>query len=99
MPWGEAIRLVGLISQDPSSQLCAQLNGWKAPRSAEWLVLADLFDVFIQANSTRRQPPYPRPFPDANAKRTGKTDLPRAQVIELLNRHGHNFDPEGSDDG
>jgi len=99
MSWGEAIRLVGLLSQDPSSQLCAQLNEWKAPRSPEWLVLADLFDAFVQANSQRKQTPYPRPFPDPNQKRTGKTDLPRAQVIDLLNRHGHDFDPDGSDDG
>lgn len=95
MGWGEAVRLVGVLSQDPSTQLAASLNDWQAPRSPEWLVLADLFDVFVQANSKRRQNPYPRPFRDPSDKHRGSTTRPRAEVIDILNRHGHHFDPEG----
>jgi hypothetical protein len=93
MSWGEAVRLVGLLAKDPSTQTAAALNRWAAPRTFEWLVLVDLFDAFVQANFKRPQT-YPRPFADPNDKHHGKTDLPRAQVISLLNRHGHSFDEE-----
>lgn len=93
MAWGEAVRLVDVLAHDPSSHLCAAINEWEYPRSPEWLVLADLFDVFARANYKHPQS-YPRPFPDRTTKHRGKTDLPRAKVIDLLNRHGHSFDPE-----
>jgi hypothetical protein len=93
MEYGEAVRLVGLLAGDPSTRLAAALNEWTAPRSLEWLVLADLFDAFVRANYKQPQR-YPRPFLDGAAKHRGKTDLPRADVIDLLNRHGHQFDPE-----
>lgn len=93
MPYGEAVRLVGLLAGDPSTRLAASLNEWDAPRSVEWLVLADLFDAFVRANYKAPQR-YPRPFLDSRSKHRGKTDMPRAQVIDLLNRHGHRFDRE-----
>jgi len=91
--WGEAVRLVGVLAADPSSHICAALNEWQTPRSPEWLVLADLFDAFVRANYRQPQA-YPRPFRDPADKHHGKTDLPRAKVIDLLNRHGHDFTPE-----
>jgi hypothetical protein len=93
MSWGEAVRLVGILAKDPSSWLCAAINEWSAPRTPEWLVLADLFDATVRAHFQKPQT-YPRPYPDPNETRFGKTELPRAQVIELLNRAGHHFDPE-----
>lgn len=93
MPYGEAVRLVGVLAADPSSQIAAALNEWTTPRSPEWLVLADLFDAFVRANYRKTQR-YPRPFLESGAVRRGKTDLPRADVISLLNRHGHEFDPD-----
>jgi hypothetical protein len=96
MGWGEAVRLVGVLSSDPSSHICAAVNQWDSPRTAEWLVLADLFDAFVRANYERPQA-YPRPFRDE--KQRGRTERPRAEVIDLLNRFGHDFEPEGSDDG
>jgi hypothetical protein len=93
MSWGEAVRLVGVLANDPSTQLCAELNEWTVPRTPEWLVLADLFDAFVRANYQRPQP-YPRPFRDPSQKRRGKTQMPRAEVIALLNRAGHQFPEE-----
>jgi hypothetical protein len=97
MSYGEAVRLVGVLAADPSSHLAASLNDWSAPRSVEWLVLADLFDAFVRANYRKAQR-YPRPFLDGGAVRRGKTNLNRAQVIDLLNRHGHTLDPETGED-
>ena len=92
MSWGEALRLVAVLAADPSSHLAASINEWKHPRSPEWLVLADLFDVTAQAHFQKPKP-YPRPYRDPNAKHHGRTDLHRADVIDLLNQHGHDFDP------
>lgn len=97
MPYGEAVRLVGVLAGDPSTHLSAALNDWSAPRSMEWLVLADLFDAFVKANYKHAQQ-YPRPFLDRGAVKRGKTDLHRADVISLLNRHGHKFDPENREE-
>jgi hypothetical protein len=93
MSYGEAVRLSGVLAADPSSHLAASLAGWKAPRSFEWLVLADLFDAFCRANY-ERPTAYPRPFRDSDETHRGQTDRPRAEVIDLLNRHGHDFDSE-----
>jgi hypothetical protein len=93
MPYGEAVRLVGVLAADPSSHLAAALNEWTVPRSPEWLVLADLFDAFVRANYKKAQR-YPRPFMDGGAVRRGRTSLPRADVIALLNRHGHELETE-----
>jgi hypothetical protein len=97
MSYGEAVRLVGIVSADPSSHLAAALNDWKGPRSPEWLLLADLFDTFARANY-QRPSPYPRPYRDRESTHRGKTDMPRADVIALLNRHGHAFQGEAPDD-
>jgi len=93
MSYGEAVRLVGALAGDPSTRLAASLNQWDQPRSPEWLVLADLFDAFVRANYRNPQK-YPRPFLDGGVVKRGKTNRPRAEVISLLNRHGHTFDPE-----
>ena len=97
MSYGEAVRLVGVLAADPSSHLAAALNDWLAPRSVEWLVLADLFDAFVRANYRKPQA-YPRPFPEPGAVKRGKTNRPRAEVIDLLNRHGHRFDPDPAEE-
>jgi hypothetical protein len=93
MGYGEAVRLVGILAGDPSTRLAASLNDWSGPRSVEWLVLADLFDAFVKANY-RQAKRYPRPFHEGGGTRRGRTERPRAEVISLLNRHGHELDPE-----
>lgn len=97
MPYGEAVRLVAVLANDPSSRLAAALAGWDTPRSYEWLLLADLYDAFAGANYKHAKR-YPRPFRDRDSKRRGTTDRPRAEVIDLLNRHGHRLDPEDGEE-
>lgn len=89
MSWGEAIRLMEVVSADPTSALAASLNGWKHPASREALVLMDLFDAFTKANF-KRPKPYPRPW-DAGPRKFGRTKLPRDEVVAILNAHGHNL--------
>ena len=88
MSWGEAWRLVEILSMDPSSYVAAAVHEWKSPVSREWLVLADLWDA--QAVQSYQKPkPYPRPFGDPAATRRGRTRKTRAEVIAILNAHGH----------
>lgn len=86
MSYGEAIRLTELLLGDPSSQLAATRAGWDAPRTREWFVLADLFDLTHQS-LTKKPPPYPRPT-NAGVRR-GQTSRSRSAVIAILNAHGH----------
>lgn len=75
MPWGEAVRLYGIVSADPSSALFAASSGWVHPFSWEALILADLLDVQVaKASSKKRRPkPWHRPWTrkDKSTKRMG----------------------------
>lgn len=93
MSYGEAVRLTGQLVTDPTSRVAVELMEWDGPRSVEWLLLADLYDAFGQA-SFRNPKSYPRPFRDPGSRRLGKTEMTRAQVIAVLNAHGHNLPPE-----
>lgn len=93
MSYGEAVRLTGMLASDPSSRVAVELLQWDGPRSVEWLLLADLYDAFGAA-SFKSAKPYPRPFIDPQQRRVGKTKLTRAEVIAVLNRHGHQIDDE-----
>ncbi|MDR0848076.1 MAG: hypothetical protein LBN10_03380 [Propionibacteriaceae bacterium] len=89
---GEAIRLVERLSADPSSWLCASLNGWSRPISAETIVLADLYDlnVAIHTDPKRRGDvkPHPiRPWTQVRCEHYGNTaGRTRTQIEELLAR-------------
>jgi hypothetical protein len=88
MPWGEAVRLVKVLIDDPTSQIASAVSGWDRPWSHEWAATVDLFDAFRQAHF-KSPKPYPRPWPDPNSRRRGRTDKSRAEVISILNAHGH----------
>lgn len=63
MSHGEAIRLAGVLTSDPSSHVAASMAGWPHPVSREWLVAADLFDLQHRVAAGRKTPPpYPRPW-------------------------------------
>lgn len=82
--YGEAYLLVAQLLKDPSSAVYASANDWKYPLSREGLILSDLFDLLMRANSgKRRTKPYPRPF-TSGAKRIGKTKRSTAEVKKLL---------------
>lgn len=66
MTFGEALRLVDILTRDPDSWVHAALADWEHPASREFFVLADLFDAFVRANTPkgRKVERYPRPLPD-----------------------------------
>lgn len=85
----EAARLATRLAVDPSTHLCAALNGWDYPASREFLVLADQFDAFVRVNSGKKRPaPYPRPWPDASKSTFGKgTAIPIDELRRTLDAH------------
>lgn len=90
MTYGEAIRLVGILIEDPSSMLASQRAGWKYPVTRETAVLMDLFDLQHMSKAKKKPPPYQRPWSTSEKRRIGRTTLSREQVIAVLRRHGHN---------
>lgn len=88
MPWGEAVRLAKVLSEDSTSHIAAAIHEWDHPWSHEWQAVVELFDAFREVHFVRPKP-YPRPWPDPNARRRGRTDKSRAEVISILNAHGH----------
>ena len=82
--YGEAYLLVAQLLKDPSSTIYAAANEWDYPLSREGLMLADLFDLTLQANSSKKSKfRYPRPFVQGG-KRLGRTRRPREEVLLLL---------------
>lgn len=89
MTLGEAIRLFHVLRADPTSQVAAAMEGWAHPFSREAMALADLYDLtHAVAAQGKRTKPYPRPWPDVNTTRLGRTTLPVDQVLALLARRG-----------
>lgn len=89
MSYGEALRLTGLLMRDPSSQVAAAQQGWDAPRTSEWWLLADLYDL-THASLAKAPKPYPRPV-RPQGSRLGRTRMNRTHVLAILNAHGHDF--------
>lgn len=81
-----------LLRRDPTTWTAAELEGWDHPISREALAIYDLFDLEHAVNSKRRPKPHPgRPFrSDAGGKKHGKA-RPMPEVVEILNRFGHNI--------
>lgn len=90
MPWGEAWRLTHILASDPSSYVAAALGEWAHPVTREWLVLADLIDVFVASRPRkgRRPKPYTRPWPDRSKSRPRPTVEPEV-AIAALRAAGH----------
>lgn len=85
MSWREAWNLTGILANDSSSQVGGAMAGWDSPKSAEWLLLADLYDLQHTSKAKRKPNPYPRPKPKkAPSKQLGKTQMPMADAIKLL---------------
>lgn len=91
----ETALLIAVMLRNPESWLQAVVNGWKYPFSRDALVLADLYDLTAMVNSSKgkKPKPYPRPTPDKNTSRVGKTDKNAAEVTRLLAR----MNPKESD--
>lgn len=85
--WKEAIYLTSILLINPESWLQKAKNGWKHPASYEWMMLADLIDVTIRANSKKKTKPVQRPWPDPNqSKIGGNKKQSRADVLKKLKR-------------
>lgn len=80
-------RLLRVATRDTSSHLFAATHGWDFPVSRDWILAADQFDAFAQANSSRKPKPYPRPWQDDNTSRLGKTTLSPAEAREVLKKN------------
>jgi hypothetical protein len=93
--YGEAYLLVAQLLKDTSSAVFAAANEWDHPFSREGLVLADLFDLTVQATSSKKvRTRYPRPF-TPGAKRIGRTNKSPVEVKRLLAR----MNPKKENDG
>ena len=95
MTLSTAARVVRIIRSDPSSALAASIEQWDYAPTRTELLLADLYDVTVMANSDRKQgkpKPHPmRPFKAAGTTRrpmraAGVTD---AAVIAAMQAAGH----------
>ena len=95
--WTEAHYLASVLLSDPTSQLAAAAAGWDHPWSYEAMVLADLYDLFLAANTDRRKrgsmKPYKRPFKQANGTRRSRPPMvDQAAVRAALAARGHHLD-------
>lgn len=94
MTWGEAFDLVRVLCQDPTSWAAARRAGWDQPRSQEWFILADLYDLTHTAawaasgGKGSRPKPYPRPWASAD-KRLAKSELTQEETLAALRYAGH----------
>lgn len=64
MDWAEAWNLYELLSNDPSSYICAAQVGWEYPLSRSETVGIHQFDMINSALQGRSAKPYPKPWPD-----------------------------------
>jgi len=87
----EAVYLIGVLIQDPSSWFQASYNKWKYPISREGMVSLDYFDAFAMANSKKKPKPYPRPWPKDGESKIGSKRQRREDVIAKLNK----MNPQG----
>lgn len=63
MAWDEALRMLKILGDDPTSQVAAALSKWAFPASWDYIALADLIDVQTSKVKWRRKPKsYRRPW-------------------------------------
>ncbi len=83
----EALYLISVLERDPSSWLQAAIHDWSQPVSREWMLVANLYDLFAAVNSKKKPKQYPRPWQDADTTRIGsKKPQKRSDVIASLER-------------
>lgn len=85
----EAIRLIEHLAADTGTWLCASLNGWSHPITAETIVAADLFDAvrgLLGGKRAMRGGPHPiRPWTTRKREHWGDVaGRTREQVQQIL---------------
>jgi hypothetical protein len=89
MTWGEAARIIGILTADPSSALAASVAGWAHPISREALALYDIFDLEHMVNSKKRPMPHPgRPggSPDEKKQRGNAAGRSSDEMKRILRK-------------
>lgn len=81
MSWRELVHLAYMLLRDPRSSFYAEAAGWSRPSSYEWMAVADLIDVTMQANSKNKPKPYKRPWD--KARRVGGNNSVRRGMAEV----------------
>lgn len=92
--WGEAVRLVRILRADPASMIAAAIEGWDYPLPRGDAVLMDLFDLEFAKTGARGRKPHPgRPWKQqGDVTKIGNAGgRSRAEVVEILNAHGHSL--------
>jgi hypothetical protein len=92
--WLEAMLLTNALSRDPSTRLCASIQGWKSPVSQLWILMAELYDLTWRMK-TKKGKPYPRPWKKKASEKVGAISMSREQVIKILDR----MNPKVREDG
>lgn len=64
MGWGEAFRMYEILSNDPSSHVCAAQIGWDYPLGRSETIALHQFDMINGALQGKKAKPYPHPWPD-----------------------------------
>ena len=95
--WTEAHHLTSALLSDPASQLAAAAAGWDHPWSYEAMILADLYDLHLAANTDRRKrasmKPYKRPYKQPrNTRRSQPPMVDQAAILAALAERGHRLD-------
>lgn len=94
MTWAEAYDLTIELGKDPTSHVGAALAGWEHTYSHEALILADLYDLTVSANTDKARRakirPYPRPFEtNRDRERSRRPAVSQAVVKATLAAMGH----------
>jgi hypothetical protein len=100
MSWDEAWHLMQGLLTDPTSRLAAAHAGWEHPMSREAMVLADLWDLTVAANTDSkkrgRAKTYPRPFKrkGTGSTRSAKPTVSQAEIDAALRARGYTLGKE-----
>jgi len=82
MSWGEAVRLVRVLKDDPTSPLHATLAEWTHTATRTELILTQLVDLFARVHFERGDELRPRlPWEAPPAQPTA---MPREQLAQIL---------------
>jgi len=80
----EAVLLVSILQQDPTSWLSAAIQKWKYPVSHEWILGRNTYDLLAMANSKKKPKPYPTPWKGTGAGTLGKAGQDPEEVKRRL---------------
>ena len=90
MTWGEAWRQLGILGNDPSSCVAAEIAGWSHPIDRVSLILMDLYDLQHASKVKKAPKPYPRPWPESSKQRLKpSTHLTQDEIVAALRAAGH----------